>query len=210
MRTVRLAPWPPVLAATALAAAACGSSSRSAATGSTTTVASACFTVKTAMVNGVGTVLVNGNGRNFDLLTSEKGGELTCTDSNGCTGLWPDTKLPSGVSSAVAGAGVQGSLLGTVRSSDGKLLVTYAGYPLYLYAGDSGPGKVGGEGMSSFGGTWWAISPSGAPATRSSSSTPSVCSTPTISSTPTTSHAAGWGSSAPGSSSVGRLGAARA
>ena len=38
------------------------------------------MTVKAAMVPGVGTVLVNGDGRTLYLLTSEKGGKLTCTD----------------------------------------------------------------------------------------------------------------------------------
>jgi predicted lipoprotein with Yx(FWY)xxD motif len=122
------------------------------------------------MLSGVGTVLVNGDGRTLYLLSSEKGGKLTCTDRNGCTKFWPDTELPSGMTHGVAGSGVQASLLSTVRSDDGSLYLTYAGYPLYTYVGDSAAGQDHGQGVVSFGGTWWAISPSGAPVTASSSS----------------------------------------
>jgi hypothetical protein len=68
----------------------------------------------------------------------------------------------------VAGSGVQASLLGTVRSADGSLYLTYAGYPLYTFSGDSASGQAKGQGIVSFGGTWWAISPSGAPVTAGS------------------------------------------
>jgi hypothetical protein len=56
-------------------------------------------------------------------------------------------------------------LLGTVRRPDGKVQITYAGMPLYLYAGDKKPGSVAGQGVGAvrwLGGTWNAISPSGA------------------------------------------------
>jgi predicted lipoprotein with Yx(FWY)xxD motif len=115
-------------------------------------------------------VLVNGDGRTLYLLTSEKGGKITCTDANGCTTYWPSTELPSGLTKPIAGSGTQAALLGTSRGADGSLYVTYAGYPLYTFAGDSGMGQVKGQGVVSFGGTWWAISPSGAPVTTSGSS----------------------------------------
>jgi predicted lipoprotein with Yx(FWY)xxD motif len=42
------------------------------------------------------------------------------------------------------------------------LQVTYAGHPLYYYAGDGAPGQTSGEGLDQFGGVWWALSRSGA------------------------------------------------
>jgi predicted lipoprotein with Yx(FWY)xxD motif len=156
-----------VLAATAaLSLAACGGSGKKTASSSstespTTAQSSAAYTISATNVPGVGTVLVNGAGRTLYLLTSEKGGKLTCTDDNGCTKVWPDTELPSGVTQAIAGSGIQSSLLGTVKSASGSLYVSYAGWPLYEYSGDPGAGTANGEGIVSFGGTWYTLTPAG-------------------------------------------------
>ena len=40
--------------------------------------------------------------------------------------------------------------------------LTINGMPVYLYSGDSAAGDVNGEGIQSFGGVWYAVSPSGA------------------------------------------------
>lgn len=114
-------------AGAALLVAACGSGS--AATSSASSGGSnAEITVAAANVSGLGTVLVNGDGRTLYMLSSERGGKLTCTDDNGCTKVWPDTELPPGVTSGMAGSGVDSSKLATVRSSDGKLYLTYGGW----------------------------------------------------------------------------------
>jgi predicted lipoprotein with Yx(FWY)xxD motif len=152
------------LAAGGLALSACGSSAATstAATGPAGTDASSgAVTISAADVAGIGTVLVNGEGRTLYMLSSEAGGKLTCTDGNGCTKVWPDTELPSGVTQATAGSGVDSSLLGTVKSPAGALHVTYGGFPLYQFSGDSGPGTVNGQGIESFGGTWSAMTPAG-------------------------------------------------
>jgi predicted lipoprotein with Yx(FWY)xxD motif len=129
-------------------------------------------TISAKSVPGVGTVLVNGQGRTLYLLNSEKGGKITCTDANGCTKIWPDTELPKGMTAATAGSGVQASLLGTVKS-DGALYVTYNGWPLYTFSGDSGSGAAHGQGITSFGGTWYALTSSGNAATGQAASSPS-------------------------------------
>lgn len=41
--------------------------------------------------------------------------------------------------------------------------LTYRGWPLYTYAGDSHPGQTNGEAVSSFGGTWYVLSYQGTP-----------------------------------------------
>ena len=155
-------------------AVACGSTSSSTAASSgksepagTSPPASpsSAVTISAKSVAGVGTVLVNSKGQTLYMLTSEKGGKITCTDDNGCTKAWPDTELPEGVSSATAGSGIQMSLLGTVKSSAGEVYVTYHGWPLYTYTGDTGPGEANGEGITAFGGTWYALSTSGNPVT---------------------------------------------
>ncbi len=125
------------------------------------------ITVSAKSVSGVGTVLVNGQGQTLYMLTSEKGGKITCTDDNGCTKIWPDNELPKGMTSATAGSGIQTSLLGTVKNSAGELYVTYNGWPLYTYSGDNAPGQANGQGITSFGGTWYVLSTSGNPVTSS-------------------------------------------
>jgi predicted lipoprotein with Yx(FWY)xxD motif len=169
-------------AAAVLALAACSKSttagagstsspSSSATSSSPAANADAAITVATASIPGVGTVLVNGNGQTLYLLSSEQGGKLTCTDDNGCTKVWPDTELPSGKTAGIAGTGLQASLLSTVKAADGKLYLTYNTFPLYTFSGDTKTGTAAGQGITSFGGTWAAITPAGVAATTSSAST---------------------------------------
>jgi predicted lipoprotein with Yx(FWY)xxD motif len=162
-------------AAAVLALAACSkstttgtASSSPSASAPQTASADAAITVATASLPGVGTVLVNGNGQTLYLLSSEQGGKLTCTDDNGCTKVWPDTELPSGTTAGIAGTGVQASLLSTVKSPDGKLYLTYNTFPLYTFTGDTKTGTAAGQGITSFGGTWAAITPAGVAATTGS------------------------------------------
>jgi predicted lipoprotein with Yx(FWY)xxD motif len=162
--------------------AACGSSSSSgAAAGSSSSApagasSAAAVTISAKTVPGVGTVLVDGQGRTLYLLTSEKGGKITCTAANGCTETWPEIVLASGTTAPTAGSGVQSSLLGTVKDASGNLEVTYNGWPLYTFSGDSGPGVAKGEGISNFGGTWYVLNSSGNPVTSTQSSSTSTSS----------------------------------
>jgi predicted lipoprotein with Yx(FWY)xxD motif len=55
--------------------------------------------------------------------------------------------------------------LSTVDNPSGGLQLTYDGWPLYTFAGDSGPGQANGEGV---GGVWFAMTPDGAKATDGS------------------------------------------
>lgn len=158
----------------AVTVAACGSSPSSTAAGSpgssapTGASSAASATISVKSVPGVGTVLVNGQGQTLYMLTSEKGGKITCTAANGCIQAWPETLLTSGATAA-AGSGVQSSLLGTVKDASGNLEVTYNHWPLYTFSGDSGPGVAKGQGLTSFGGTWYVLNRSGNPVTSSQS-----------------------------------------
>jgi predicted lipoprotein with Yx(FWY)xxD motif len=159
---------------TAATVAACGSSSSTAAgsPGSSAPAgasSAASATISAKSVLGVGTVLVNGQGQTLYMLTSEKGGKITCTQANGCTQAWPETLVTNGATRARAGSGVQASLLGMVKDASGNLEVTYNHWPLYTFSGDSGSGVAKGQGLTSFGGTWYVLSGSGNPVTSSQS-----------------------------------------
>ncbi len=164
---------------TAATVAACGSSSSSTAAGSPSSSPpagaspAASATISAKSVPGVGAVLVNGQGQTLYMLTSEKGGKITCTAANGCTQAWPETLVASGATAPTAGSGVQTSLLGTIKDASGNLEVTYNHWPLYTFSGDSGPGVAKGQGLTSFGGTWYVLNGSGTPVTASPAGTAS-------------------------------------
>jgi predicted lipoprotein with Yx(FWY)xxD motif len=170
----------PTLAAVAVAAvvlAGCGSSSTASSTTATTSKASTSTTsaststtaagtsppvyeVQTGTVSGLGEVLVNGQGLTLYLFVPDKqSGSSTCYGS--CAEGWPPLLLPTGVTTPVAGSGVETSLLGTTHRSDGTTQITYNKWPLYLWQGDSEPGQATGQGLNNDGGLWYVLSPSG-------------------------------------------------
>jgi hypothetical protein len=60
----------------------------------------------------------------------------------------------------VARAGIDHTLLGTTKRTDGTVQVTYKGHPLYTYSGDS-VGHVGCQHVIANGGLWLALDPNG-------------------------------------------------
>lgn len=159
--------------AIALAAAGCGGSSSSGRSASTPAAGSATGTTASAVVRLAPssalhhTVLVSSGGMTLYYLSGETSSHLMCT-SKACLKFWPPLYLPSGSTTPTAVKGIAASKLGTVQRPGGKLQVTYNGWPLYTFAGDSAPGQAKGENLKSDGGTWLAISSS--PATGGGSS----------------------------------------
>jgi predicted lipoprotein with Yx(FWY)xxD motif len=106
-----------------------------------------------------GTILASVHGYSLYMFAKDKkGGTSTCYGS--CAKVWP-ALLTSGRPVAVKGSGVNAKLLGTTKRSDGKLEVTYNGYPLYLWHGDSKPGDITGEGIYQSGGRWYLMNTGG-------------------------------------------------
>ena len=60
-----------------------------------------------------------------------------------------------------ARGGVEVTKLSRIARPDGTRQVTYNGHPLYYYARDRGPGDARGQGLASFGASWYALAPSG-------------------------------------------------
>jgi len=112
-------------------------------------------------VAGLGTVVVDAKGHTVYVLSADGKANLPCDDSTGCTKFWPDLPLPDGTTAATPGAGVQASLLGTMKLSDGETYPTYNKWLMYEFVGDTGPAQGHGEGVKSFGGTWYALDASG-------------------------------------------------
>jgi predicted lipoprotein with Yx(FWY)xxD motif len=151
--------------------AGCGGGSTTSAPTTTSSAGSSAkpsTSFSTAKVSGLGTVVVDGRGRTVYILTADGKTNAPCTDESGCTKLWPDLPLPDGVASAKGEMGIDASLLSTKKSSDGETYPTYHGWLMYEYAADSGPGQSNGQGIKSFGGTWYVLDASGSPVTSGS------------------------------------------
>jgi predicted lipoprotein with Yx(FWY)xxD motif len=106
--------------------------------------------------SGLGRILVDSRGHTLYLFEKDRRGRSACAGL--CTTYWPPL-LTNGKS--IAGKGAKRSLLGSIRRADGTRQVTYAGHPLYLFFGDSKRGQTNGEGLTDFGASWDALSPSG-------------------------------------------------
>jgi predicted lipoprotein with Yx(FWY)xxD motif len=157
-----------VAAAAILAGCGGGSNNPTTSTSSVGSTANPGTKLSVASVSEVGNVVVDGRGRTVYILTSSGHTNVPCTDASGCTKLWPDLPLPDGTAAAKAGPGLEASLLGTKKLSEGETYPTYNGWLMYEYSGDSGPGQAKGQGIKSFGGTWYVLDASGNPVTPSS------------------------------------------
>jgi predicted lipoprotein with Yx(FWY)xxD motif len=104
-----------------------------------------------------GHILADRRGQAFYLFAKEHSGRSQCYGA--CATTWPPV-LAKGT--PAAGQGAESRLLGNTRRRDGKLQLTYAGHPIYYYAGDS-PGRVLCQGANEFGGLWLVLQPSGQP-----------------------------------------------
>ncbi len=75
-----------------------------------------------------------------------------------CAAYWPPLLVKG--KPTVAGAAKK-ALLGTTRRADGTRQVTYAGHPLYLFAGDTRAGQTNGQDLHDFGAGWYVVSTAG-------------------------------------------------
>ena len=148
----------------ALLATACGSSSAPSASSapSSASATSAAASASSAAPDAAVAVLKTDNTTLGTVLTDAKGFTVywfakdTSTGS-ACTGAcaagWPPV---IGMPQAAAGVKLTGKL-GEIRRPNGTMQATYDGHPLYLFAGDSAPGQVNGNGINGFGALWYAI-----------------------------------------------------
>src|SRR6266545_4731829 len=140
----------------ALVLAACGGSSYggNSSPSKSTPAPAATSTVISAKSSSLGTFLVDAKGRTLYLWDADHGAMSTCNGE--CAQDWPPLTTKG---AAKAGTGVKASLLGTSKRSDGTQEVTYAGHPLYYFAGDTAAGQTTGQGSGAFGAPWWVVAP---------------------------------------------------
>jgi predicted lipoprotein with Yx(FWY)xxD motif len=113
--------------------------------------------VVSTATTSLGRILVDSRGHTLYLFGKDKNGKSAC--SGACATAWPPliaTAKPR------AGSGAEASRLGTTKRADGRLQVTYNHHPVYTFIKDTKKGQTNGEGLTAFGGTWDALSASGA------------------------------------------------
>lgn len=104
-----------------------------------------------------GTILFDGKGRALYGFTRDRRGKPSRCYGD-CAAAWPVYYKAGALK---AGKGVKQSLIGTTRRKDGRLQVTYNGWPLYRYIHDVKAGQVSCQNVSQFGGLWLVVAPSG-------------------------------------------------
>ena len=117
-------------------------------------------TIEARNIAGVGTVLVTTKGYALYMFQPDNQRSVTCTGA--CAGTWPPIKVPDNGSPA-GGAGVKSALLGTDPDPEGGHVLTYNGWPLYTYTGDTQPGQATGQAIDLNGGEWYVLRPDGKP-----------------------------------------------
>lgn len=100
-----------------------------------------------------GDILVDGEGRTLYRFLNDAEGESTCVDA--CLDNWPVLGVEG---EPEAGDGADAAALGTLERDDGTTQVTYGGFPLYYFAGDTAPGDTNGHGV---GDVWYLVAPDG-------------------------------------------------
>jgi predicted lipoprotein with Yx(FWY)xxD motif len=125
----------------------------------TTTAFAAPRAASTATVSArttkLGRILVDVHGRTLYLFLKDQHGKSAC--SGACAKAWPP--LMTNGRPKVSG-GAEAGMLGTTHRASGTQ-VTYAGHPLYLFAGDKKAGQTSGEGSTAFGAPWYVIGTNG-------------------------------------------------
>jgi predicted lipoprotein with Yx(FWY)xxD motif len=112
-------------------------------------------TVQAAKSASFGIVLVNSAGHTLYRYTLDRKGANACT--GGCAKLWPPLLLKGSAKPTVSG-GASATLIGTIMAANGTHMVTYAGFPLHLFSGDTKAGQTKGQG---FQGKWFVVNTKG-------------------------------------------------
>jgi predicted lipoprotein with Yx(FWY)xxD motif len=146
----------PVVAATSTGSAAGTPSTSTTATSEASVPVTGQAEVKAIANLDYGPILANGDGLPLYIYDkdTQNGTTSACADEE-CTTSWTPLTTEG---TATAGPGAIQSLLGTITREDGTTQVTYNGWPLYLYSGDTSSDTTNGQGAEP---GWTLISSSG-------------------------------------------------
>ena len=127
-----------------------GSGAPSVAPGESSAPSEAAGLALTVVETTAGPALAGEGGLTLYIHTQEGTGDIACTGD--CLENWPPLEAP------VEAGDADGALLGTITRDEGFEQVTYNGFPLYYFVGDTAEGNAAGEGLS---GVWFIANPAG-------------------------------------------------
>ena len=104
-------------------------------------------TVQVRFDERLGFFLTGPEGRTLYVFARDVPGTSNCYGN--CEQIWPPLVVDPGP--PVAPPGLPGQL-GTTTRRDGRRQVTYNGWPLYYWVGDTAPGQANGQGVND---VWW-------------------------------------------------------
>lgn len=113
-------------------------------------------TVEVMEKEGIGSYLVDAEGRSLYIFTSDTTQGSTCYDA--CAQAWPPYTTQG---RPEAGERVSADMLDTITREGGTTQVTYNGWQLYYFVKDTRPGDIRGQDIEGFGAEWYLISPEG-------------------------------------------------
>lgn len=176
-----------LICASALAgcgAAATSSSSSGTGSGSGTSTSPMVSTGTTSL----GTVLTDAHGLTLYYFLPEKGGVASACSAT-CLKAWPPV-VASG--SPTSSSGVTGSLGVVSITFNGASVnqVTYNGWPLHTFSGDSASGQVNGQNVEN---TWFAAEPGTTATETGATEAGSTTATPPPAATPSSTSTGGYG-----------------
>jgi len=99
----------------------------------------------------LGSILVDPDGLTLYVFTADSGGESACYDA--CAQTWPPVSADTPISSDLDSA-----IFGSIERTDGSQQLTVNGMPLYLFASDTAPGDVNGQGVND---VWFVVDADG-------------------------------------------------
>jgi predicted lipoprotein with Yx(FWY)xxD motif len=158
--------------------AACGAASPAGTAPPTTSGPSSTGTTVTTATTSLGTVLTDSKGFTLYYFLPEKSSTIgACTGS--CLTAWPPLVV-TGAPTAAAGATGTLATVSVMLNGAAATEVTYNGWPLHTFAGDTAAAQTNGQGVM---GKWFAAMPgtssTATGATTGSNSTPAATPTPT-------------------------------
>lgn len=103
-----------------------------------------------------GQYLADGDGMALYLFVPDAQVASTCYDD--CATNWPPVTVASADAVPTLGEGLDAMLVGTIVRDDGTVQLTYNGWPLYRFAGDSDASQTNGQAV---GGNWFLVDPVG-------------------------------------------------
>ncbi|HET7572438.1 MAG TPA: hypothetical protein VFJ77_07195 [Gaiellaceae bacterium] len=136
----------------------------------------------------LGRVLVDARGRTLYMFTHDRRGRSACYGA--CAAAWPPLLVKA---KPKALPGLKARLIGTTKRKDGRLQLSYARHPLYLFAFDRKAGAVTGQAVKEFGGTWWVLRATGKPVTKAATSGSGSTTPPPTTTAPSDSGGDAWG-----------------